>query len=259
MVRGGRNRGLSPRSLSALAFCAICSLSGHYTQAATVEQELHAAARVAAHDAFVHAQAAYTNDPGSFEAAWQFGRACFDVAEFAESKREKAKVAELGITASKRAIELSSNCAAAHYYWGMNLGQIARTRGMAALSLVQELRRHFEDARKLDAKVDHAGPSRNLGYLYRDTPSLLSIGDSVKAKHYLAAAVELAPDFPENRLALMEGLAAWGDREEARQELAELEKLWPDARRDLAGPLWAVSWFDWEERMAKVRKKLQRR
>ena len=74
MVRRWRNRGLLPRSLRALAFCVICSFSGYYAPAATVEQELHNAARVAAQDAFVRAQAAYTNDPGSFEAAWHFGR-----------------------------------------------------------------------------------------------------------------------------------------------------------------------------------------
>ena len=97
-----------------------------------------------------------------------------------------------------------SNLAPAHYYLGMNLGQLARTRGLSALRLVNQMQREFTRARDLDEHFDWAGPDRNLGLLYRDAPAFASIGSRSKAREHLMRAVELAPRYPENRLNLVE-------------------------------------------------------
>jgi hypothetical protein len=65
----------------------------------------------------------------SHTAAWQFGRACFDLAEFATNNTERASLAEQGIAACRQAMARESNSAPAHYYLGMNLGQLAETKG----------------------------------------------------------------------------------------------------------------------------------
>ena len=50
---------------------------------------------------FQEAQARYRKAPGEATAAWQFGRACFDLAEFATNKTERASLAEQGIAACR--------------------------------------------------------------------------------------------------------------------------------------------------------------
>ncbi len=200
----------------------------------------------------------YQQAPGNAEAAWQFGRACFDLAELATNRTARAAIAERGIAACRQVIARASNLAPAHYYLGMNLAQSARTKGLGALKLVNEMEREFALTRRLDAQFDFAGSDRNLGLLYRDAPAIGSIGSRANARQHLRRAVELAPEYPENRLNLIEAYLKWGDREGGRRELQAVEALWPDARTNFVGVAWTASWADWERRLEKARGKLGR-
>ena len=90
---------------------------------------------------FQEAQAHYRKAPGEATAAWQFGRACFDLAEFATNNAQRASLAEAGIAVCRQAIARESNSAPAHYYLAMNLGQLARTKALGALKLVGQMER----------------------------------------------------------------------------------------------------------------------
>ena len=206
---------------------------------------------------FQEAQAHYRNAPDEVAAGWHFARACFDLAEFATNKTERASLAEQGIAASQKAIASEPNLGAAHYYLGMNLGQLARTRGLSALKLVSQMQRAFIRARDLEEQLDWAGPDRNLGLLYRDAPSIASIGSRSKAREHLKRAVELGPRYPENRLNLAETYLSWGEPKSAQSEFAALEAAWPSARTNFVGAAWAASWADWEPRLKKLKKKVE--
>ncbi|HWI57139.1 MAG TPA: hypothetical protein VNZ22_07925 [Bacillota bacterium] len=201
----------------------------------------------------------FKQQPQNLETAWQFGRACFDLAEFATNSTERAELAEQGIAACKEAVARASKSAPAHYYLAMNQGQLARTRSLGALKLVDEMEREFSKAGELDAHFDYAGPDRNLGYLYRDAPSFGSIGSRSKARQHFERAVALAPEYPENHLALLEAFMKWGDRNGAVRTLKDLEGVWPAARQQFSGPAWAASWADWEARLDKEKQKLEAR
>src|SRR5439155_14472761 len=138
---------------------------------------------------------------------------------------------------------------------GMNLGQLARTKGLGALKIVDQMEREFKAARELDEHLDYAGPDRNLGLLYRDAPSVGSVGSRTKARKHLQRAAELAPEYPENGLNLIETCLRWSDRNGARRELKALEAAWPEARSKFSGPNWSVSWADWEQRLKLGKKK----
>src|ERR1051326_2638785 len=139
----------------------------------------------------------------------------------------------------------------------MNLGQLAQTRGLGALKLVKQMEGEFTIAKDLDEHFDYAGPDRNLGLLYLGAPVLASIGSRSKARQHLKRAVELAPEYPENRLNLIEAYSKWGDRHDATRELKALEEGWDAARVQFAGEQWFSSWVDWEERLKKVKKKVE--
>jgi hypothetical protein len=211
----------------------------------------------AAKQAFQKAQAQYQHAAGEAAAAWQFARACFDLAEFATNKTERASLAELGIAAAQQAITRETNSAPAHYYLAMNLGQLARTRGMSALKLISQIEGAFLRARELEPRFDWAGPDRNVGLLYRDAPSIGSVGSRSKAREHLTRAVELAPQYPENRLNLAETYLKWGEPKNAQHELAALQANWPSARTNFVGEAWAASWADWEPRLKKLKKKIE--
>ncbi len=188
-------------------------------------------------------------------AAWQFGRSCYDVSSLQTEPALEAKFAEQGIVACNAS--LNSNSVQAHYYLGMNIGQVADAKhNLSSLHMTKDMEREFLAALTLDKNFDYAGPDRNLGLLYRDSPGFLGIGNRGKAHTHLEAAVQLAPDFPENRLNLLEAQIKWSHHADALRELDALEKLWPEAKAKYTGNDWTLSWVDWEKRIALVRKKL---
>ncbi|MDE3100547.1 MAG: hypothetical protein KGJ88_13845 [Verrucomicrobiota bacterium] len=199
----------------------------------------------------------FQSHPENSSNAWLFARACFDLAGFATNKTERAAVAQEGIDACRAFLARDSHSAPAHYYLGLDLGQLARTKRLGALRLVREMEGQFKTAFALDGSFDFAGPARSLGLLYRDAPGWpLSIGSRRKARQWLEIAATLAPDYPGNLLNLVESFLKWSDRGDARKELERLDALWPAARTNFTGAAWEQCWDDWTTRRAEARQKL---
>ncbi len=205
---------------------------------------------------FLAAEARYRREPNNAEAAWQLGRAIFDRADYATNSVERAQLAEEGIAACEVAVSHEPKLAAAHYYLGMDLGQLARTKSVGALKIVKRMEKEFLAARDLDAKFDYAGPDRNLGLLYREAPPVLSIGSRKDARQHLQRAVELVPQYPENQLNLIEAFIMWSELAEAQRSSKALDAIWAAASTNLVGVAWSGSWKDWEDRRAKAKKTL---
>ena len=199
------------------------------------------------------ARARHEREPMNAEAAWQFGRACFDRAEFATNDTERATLAVEGIAVMRPLVAREPKLPAAHFYLAMNIGQLARTKLLAALKLVDEMEREFKAARELDEHFEHAGPDRNLGQLYFQAPGWpASIGSKSKAHKHLERAVQLAADYPENQLNLLEAFCEWKDHKGIKRELKAVAELWPAAKTNFTGAVWAASWVDWEKRCGEL-------
>jgi hypothetical protein len=232
----------------------VCSQVSPFVQGVWAGETEWAAA--AARD-YQAARTHYKLQPRDEAAGWQFARACSDFADFATNSSQRAGLAGEGIAACEQILSRNSNSASAHYYKAVNLGQLAMTRGLGALKLIKSMQQEFEAARQLDETIDHGGPDRGLGLLYRDAPSIGSVGSRSRARLHLQRAVELAPDFPENRLDLIEAYVSWSDRNGARRELKALEEIWPGAHNQYRGLTWASSWADWEQRFNALKKKIE--
>jgi tetratricopeptide (TPR) repeat protein len=240
----------TPQKLTFLLL--VCLVLGAFLPA-TLADDPSAAARRSYHQA-----KAKFEEPGyKTNAAWEFGRTCFDLADFATNNAQRAELAHEGIAACREALAHDTNSAPAHYYLGLNLGQLARTRGLSALKLIKEMEAEWTAAAVLDRNLDYAGPERSLGMLYRDAPSFASVGNRRKAREQLTRAVELAPHYAENRLELIDTYLKWGDRANAQRELKALEEAWPAARAEFTGPSWADSWKSWESRLEKAKKRAE--
>ncbi len=208
--------------------------------------------------AYAAARNEFETQTNSDQAAWRFGRACFDIATLTNNNSARATIAQQGIAACRQALQLKPNSAQAHYYLGMNLGRFADTkRNLAALRMVRDMEREFLAARDLDDHLDHAGPNRNLGLLYEQAPSIISVGNRSRARQHLLRAVELAPDYPENRLNLIEAYLKWGDRSGELRELNLLQRIWTEAHQKFSGEEWTSSWADWEARFDAAKRKIE--
>jgi tetratricopeptide (TPR) repeat protein len=208
---------------------------------------------------YQEAQKRFTLETNNAAAAWEFGRACFDMSTLQKYASNKAQFAEEGIAACQKALAVDNNSAAAHYYLGMLIGQLADTKhNLSGLRMVKDMEREWLAARALDKNFDFAGPDRNLGLLYRDAPVIASIGSRSKARQHLEEAVELAPDFPENQLNLIEVYLRWDYQKEAARQFEDLEKMWPEAQKRFGGVSWELSWADWNKRLDLIKRKLEK-
>jgi tetratricopeptide (TPR) repeat protein len=206
--------------------------------------------------AYQTAKARFEADTNNAEAAWQFGQACFDWADCVGSDAEREQVALQGIQACRALIERDTNSAPGYYYLGMDLGELASTKSLGALKIVQEMEAEFKIAASLDPKFDYGGPDRNLGLLYHQAPGWpMSIGNKANARQHLQKALKLFPDYPENVLNLVEADLDWGDKSAALRQLKVLDELWSAARIKFSGDKWDPSWADWETRRDRAKKK----
>jgi tetratricopeptide (TPR) repeat protein len=194
---------------------------------------------------------------GDLAAAWQYAKACFDYADFSTQDSQRESLALQGIKTARHAIQLDPASAQGHYTLALNLGQLARTRTLTALQLVQEMEREFLKAIQLDPKIDHAGPHRALGILYRDAPGWpVSLGNRKKAQTHLQKAINLFPQYPGNTLSFLECLQAQGQDDQVCRQIPASQRMLDQARQQLTGPAWAASWAEWDARWSDLRRKI---
>jgi hypothetical protein len=137
------------------------------------------------------------------------------------------------------------------------MGQLARTRTLGALKLVREMEVEFKAAIRLDPSIHFSGPDRNLGQLYHFAPGWpASLGDDTLARRHLETAVRRAPDFPANRLSLIELLLDRHDVDEAKKQMEAVDQLWDTARKRWSSREWEDDWAEWTELRDKHRKHL---
>ncbi|MEO6034127.1 MAG: hypothetical protein ABIQ35_02615 [Verrucomicrobiota bacterium] len=206
---------------------------------------------------FFEAQTELRAHPEIDEVAIKFARNAFDWADFSSDNHSREEIALQGIEACRALIERRPKSAAGHYYLALNLGQLAQTKSLGALKLVSEMEKEFQIARGLDEDLDFAGPDRGLGLLYSEAPGWpTSIGSRSKARNHLQRAVLLKPNYPENRLTLLEAYLKWSDQTGSSHEFQALKELWPDAKKEFSGEQWESSWVDWNKRWGKIQARL---
>jgi tetratricopeptide (TPR) repeat protein len=203
------------------------------------------------------ARTRYDNHITSAEAAWQFGRACFDRADVEADKKQKEGFAEQGCYACRQALIDDPRSAWGHYYLGLNTGELASAKGLGALHLLHDMEDEWKAAIRLDEKIDYGGPNRSLGMLYRDAPGWpLSIGNRNRAIRYLTEAERLSPDYPDNALTLAEAYLKWNDYRQAGRMAERIPEALAQARKKLTGPDWESSWVDWTRRWLAIQARL---
>lgn len=199
-------------------------------------------------DLYQTAKTNWASAPTHTALAWQLARATFDLAEFSTNDTQRAQLAEEGIKAARSAIDREPGNAPAHYYLALNLGQLARTQLLGALRLVNEMERHFKIAAELDPHLDHGGPDRNLGILYREAPGWpASIGSRSKARKHLEKSDQLHPGFPANQLELLQAHLDWKEHRNAEKMLPRVRACMAGVETEFAGEQWAWARNEWQQ------------
>lgn len=204
------------------------------------------------------AEQAYRSNQTDLSMTWKLARACYDMAEYANSDDQRAKIAQQGIAACRAALRLNPADAKISYYLAMNLGQLARTKTLGALRLVKEMEDLFEKTRVLDESFDFAGPDRCLGLLYLEAPGWpTSIGNRKKAVLHFRRATELSPDYPENRLLLVKALLLTRDHSAATAEWVAAQESWVRNQTNFTGTGWEPARVEWDKMRRGIERKFE--
>lgn len=209
-----------------------------------------------AHKQLVEAKKQYQADTNSLAKANALGYAYFFAGEFATNKTTQAQLAQKGIDICERALKLDPKSPEANYYHALNLGQMARTKLLAALGLVKQMRPALEIAARTKPSLDHAGPDRCLGLLYRDAPGWpISIGDKTKARKHLTRAFAIDSEYPGNIIVQLETWIRWKDYQMLAKHYPIAEPILKAARKQLTGAKWEPFWDDWDKRWKAIKRK----
>ena len=171
------------------------------------------------------------------------------------SKGERKRWAESGIAYANRCVEIAPNTPECYYWRAVNTGLY---HSVKVVGYQRGIKQMIDDCNAVIAMgretYDNAGPWRIQGQIFTKLPETGGRPDSLirdldKALVYLRKAVDLAPTYPENHIALAEALYKEGEEDAARNELDLAKELAPQWQSD-------ASYDEWKKEIAKLMKKV---
>ncbi len=174
-------------------------------------------------DALVAYDKLLETDPKSYDDLWHAARVATELGDQSRADGNKARRRKFALRAkdyATRAVAVEPKRAEGHYYLAIALGLEASTRSVGAFDLLPKMQEQAKLAIAADGTVDHAGPHRLMAALLITAPPWpASVGDVDEGLQEAKKAVEIAGDYPANRLYLGEALMKNDQRDAARAEL----------------------------------------
>jgi tetratricopeptide (TPR) repeat protein len=156
-------------------------------------------------------------DPARTEGLIGVARASAWLAEHEGEKEMRLQAAQTTVQAGQLCGEARPEESACAYWLGAGLGLQAQERRSTALDALPRIEEAFTRAAAEAPEMEHGGPHRALALLYARAPGWpTGPGDPDLAVEMARRALELAPDYPPNHLALGEALAAVEEAQESR-------------------------------------------
>ncbi len=175
-----------------------------------------------------------------------------------EANRGEAKdMALKGVAFAEQCLELEPESAGCYFWRAANTGLYYRIRIIGYQRGVKQMIADCKRVIAIDPSYEYGGAYRLLGQIYTQLPQTGSHVDSITrdlglAESYLHKAVTIAPDYPENQLALAETLFAEGKFSQAIEHLADAKELSSHWRSDSAYPEWKIQTTKLEKKLAKA-------
>jgi len=159
-------------------------------------------------------------NPDHRDIGWKFAMATYSWGSKLDEKKkkdERLKLFEEGRAAGDRILEKNPDCAACHFWTGINHALVGNEKGaFSSLSGINRVKDHAKRVIELDEKYAFAGAHRLLGQIDRALPGIFG-GSNKSAKKHFERAIQIAPDEPMNYFELSQLLGK--DLDEPREAL----------------------------------------
>lgn len=167
-------------------------------------------------------------DNRNYEIEWKYAKYCYFLGK-AETKEDNAvAVFEKGRDAAKIALRVEPDKPDGHFWYGANLGELARISPITVgIKSVDEIREAMQQVISVDPAYQGASAYDALGEIEMETRSFRG-GKAEKAVEYFEKGIKLAPANSNLKLHLAEAYLALKDDVKARKELDDLITMQPD-------------------------------
>lgn len=176
-----------------------------------------------------------------------------------KNKKRAENSAARGIEYAERCVAVAPENAACNYWRAVNTGLYHRVHILGYQRGVKRMIADCEKVIAIDPSYEHAGAYRILGGIYTKLPQTGGTPESVVrdlplAEKYLREAVRIAPEYPENHIALAETLVAEEKFSDAFASLAKARELAPKWKEDSSYREWQTTMFALEKKINKASK-----
>lgn len=176
--------------------------------------------------------------PAGVPALAGLARAKFFLASVTTDRNLALALYQSGLSDANRALKLQEHDPAARLWGLVNTLRIFKIqKPLRALWMMDDLEGILLELKSIDETFEYAAPDRVLAVLYAESPGWL-IGSSTKAELHFKAALNIAPDFPANRLLYADFLLDRKRVDEARALISEWAAV--DKLNDF--PLYEMIW-----------------
>ncbi|MEO0142112.1 MAG: TRAP transporter TatT component family protein [candidate division WOR-3 bacterium] len=128
-------------------------------------------------------------EPDNLRACYEMARVCQLLGDIQDNKKDRLNFYNKGIEYGKKALSLDKNSAEAHFWYMVNLGRTAQTKGaLNSLKLVSEIKKEIETVLEIEPK--HTGALDAYAMFYYELPKLMG-GDLNKSIEYLNRAIAI--------------------------------------------------------------------
>lgn len=188
--------------------------------------------------------------PENEEALWRVAQLYYTYGDKASSKEEKLKFYEKGKEFAKKLIELNPNHPQGHFWFAVNLGRVAQTKGVLnSLFLAPTIKRGFEKALELYPK--HTGAMNGLAVFYYELPGLLG-GSLDKSLEWLNKAISIDPNYS---LLYINFAKVYIKKKEYNKAREYLEKMLAIKNPSYPADFWLKDKKEAEEMLAEIKGK----
>lgn len=168
------------------------------------------------------------DDDRSFDVEWRFSKYSLFLGQQLADEAEKEKVFTQGRDAGKIAMRLRPDRPEGHFWYGANLGELAKmSPASVGLRSVDEIRKAMSKVIELDRTYQGASAYVVLAEVEMKT-RFLGGGKASQAVAFLETAAHLSPNNSRTRLHLAEAYLAVDRDAEAKRQLEELINMQPD-------------------------------
>jgi tetratricopeptide (TPR) repeat protein len=167
-------------------------------------------------------------DRRNYEIEWKFAKYSYFLGKAEQIEKEAIAIFEKGKDAARIASRVEPQKPDGHFWYGANLGELARISPVTVgIKSVDDIHESMDAVIAIDPSYQNGSAFDALGQLEMATRTLKN-GTTAKAIEYYQKGLEISPDNANIRLHLAEALISAKKETEARAQLNTLFSLKPN-------------------------------